>query len=126
MGNRSISVVIACVNRLPSIHDCLIALERERKNFQVEILVLCCCQDGTAAHVAKHFPDVTLVHFPRRLGIPELRAIGMERATGEIISIIEDHCIVQNGWFREILAAHDKAPAEIGDALLRRLRGRPG
>lgn len=118
MTNRTISVVIACVNRLPSIHDCLSALERERKGFQVEILVLCCCQDGTAAHVAKHFPNVTLVHFEKRLGIPELRAIGMARATGEIVSIIEDHCIVQDGWFREILKAHDKGYQAVGGTVV--------
>jgi GT2 family glycosyltransferase len=118
MINRTISVVIACVNRLPFIHECLTALEQERKGFKVEILVFCCCQDGTATHVAKHFPDVTLVHFPRRLGIPELRAIGMERATGDIISIIEDHCIVQDGWFREILAAHDKGYQAVGGTVI--------
>lgn len=118
MDNRTISVVIACVNRLPSIHECLAALEQERKGFQVEILVLCCCQDGTAEHVAKYFPNVTLVHFLQRLGIPELRAIGMERAKGEIISIIEDHCIVQEGWFREILSAHEKGYQAVGGTVI--------
>lgn len=118
MSQRTISVVIACVNGLPSIHECLTALERERKDVPAEILVLCCCGKETAAHIAEHFPAVTLIHFPTRLGIPELRAIGMKRATGDIVSIIEDHCIVQNGWFRAMLAAHEKGYEAVGGTVV--------
>ncbi|MEX5214724.1 MAG: glycosyltransferase [Nitrospiraceae bacterium] len=117
MSRHTISVVIACVNGLPSIHECLTALERERQGVSAEILVLCCCGNTTAAHIATHFPACTLIHFPTRLGIPELRAIGMARATGEIVSIIEDHCLVGEGWFREILAAHEKGYEAVGGAV---------
>jgi GT2 family glycosyltransferase len=118
MNSQRISVVIACVNGLPTIHDCLTALERERENYDVEIIVLNCCHDGTEDHVRRNFPSVTLWHFPSRLGIPELRARGMALATGAIITIIEDHCIVQKGWFGEMLKAHAQGYMAVGGTVV--------
>ena len=109
-----ISVVIACVNGLPSIDECLTALENMRKEHDVEVIVMNCCKDGTVAHIEKKFPSVKLVHFSERLGIPELRARGIACSTGEIVSIIEDHCLVQEGWFEEIIKAHQRGYMAVG------------
>ena len=118
MEQMRISVIIACVNGLPSIDECLTALDKERSGYDVEIIVLNCCHDGTVEHVTRKFPSVRLLHFTRRLGIPELRAIGMDLATGAIVSIIEDHCLVQPGWFGEILKAHGKGYQAVGGTVV--------
>lgn len=109
-----VSVVIACVNGLPYIDECLAALERERGQFDVEIIVSNCCDDGTAEHIRKQFPSVKLLNFTERVGIPALRAEGMSRATGDIISILEDHCNVREGWFRELIKAHRQGYMAVG------------
>jgi GT2 family glycosyltransferase len=109
-----ISVVIACVNGLPSIDECLTALEEARGTHDVEVLVMNCCTDGTIEHVEKKFPLVRLFHFSERLGIPELRAKGIDHATGDIVSIIEDHCNVPKIWFDEIIKAHQHGYMAVG------------
>lgn len=113
-----ISVVIACVNGLPSIDECLTALEEARGTHDVEILVMNCCTDGTVEHVEKKFPLVRLFHFSIRLGIPELRAKGITQATGDIVSIIEDHCNVQKIWFDEIIKAHQQGYMAVGGTVV--------
>ncbi len=118
MSQRTISVVIACVNGLPSIHECLTALEEDRKEVPAEVLVLCCCGQSTAYHIAERFPWVILSRFATRLGIPQLRAIGMKRATADIVAIIEDHCIVPQGWLRAILAGHEQGYEAVGGTVV--------
>ncbi len=113
-----ISVIIACVNGLPVIDECLTALEKEQNSFDVEIIVANSCRDGTTEHIQKKFPDVKLLDFSERLSIPELRAIGMVKATGDILAIIEDHCNVQKDWFKEILKAHDKGYKAVGGTVV--------
>jgi GT2 family glycosyltransferase len=112
-----ISVVIACVNGLPSIGECLRALEEERSGFDVEIVVVNCCKDGTAKFIKDRYPHVTLIDMAERRGIPELRAIGMAHATGDVIVIIEDHVIVLKNWFAEILKAHQLGYEAVGGAV---------
>ncbi|HET6566587.1 MAG TPA: glycosyltransferase [Rhodothermales bacterium] len=105
-SQQKTSVVIACVNGLPSISECLEALHRQEGGHESEIIVANCCRDGSADYIKTHYPDVVLLDFDERLGIPELRAIGVERATGDVICVIEDHCIVRPNWFDEIRKAH--------------------
>lgn len=112
-----ISVIIASVNGLPCIDECLSALEQHRGEHDTEIVVVDCCQDGTPEHIKKHFPHVKLLQIPERLGIPELRAIGMAHASGDIIVIIEDHCIVNATWFGEIARAHQSDFEAVGGAV---------
>ncbi len=118
MGNRRISVVIACVNGLPCIDECLSALGEERQGHDLEVIVANCARDGSSMHIKERFPWVVLLDFSRRLGIPELRAEGISRATGDIVSIIEDHCIVHKGWVSEILRAHQQGYEAVGGTVI--------
>jgi len=112
-----ISVVIASVNGLPWIDPCLAALEEQRRAFDAEVIVVDCCRNGTAEHIRRNFPEVRLLHFSERLGIPELRAIGMSHASGDIIAIIKDHCIVSDNWLGEILREHKLGYLAVGGAI---------
>lgn len=109
-----LAVVIACVNGLPWIDECLQALAQQTGNIAAEFIVANCCYDGTPEHRRKHFPDVRLLEFQQRLGIPELRAKGIAESTADIVCIIEDHCIVRPNWFNEIINAQDPAYPVIG------------
>ena len=117
MSAPRISVVIASVNGLPAIDECLTALERQRGDIDAEIVVADRCGDGTSRHIRKKFPHVKLLEFSERLSIPELRAIGMSHATGDIITVTEDHCMAREDWYLEILKAHESAYAAVGGAV---------
>jgi GT2 family glycosyltransferase len=112
-----ISVVIACVNGLPWIDDCLKALKKQQGGIRAETIVVCCCKDETPDHIRTHFPAVKLIQPGERKGIPELRTIGVAEASGEIIVITEDHCLGAPNWFQEISRAHESGYDAIGGAV---------
>jgi len=112
-----LSVIIPSVNGLPSIGECLTALEKQRGSIDAEIIVADSNHDGTAEHICKNFPRVKLLKLNERRGIPELRALGMREATGDILIIIEDHCIAPENWFVEIVKAHDSEYGVVGGAV---------
>ncbi len=99
------------------IDECLAALERQRGSMEVEIIVVDRRQDGTAERIRNRFGRVRLVALSEQLSIPELRYIGMEQATGDIIAITEDHCIAPDNWLEEIVKAHQSGYMAVGGAV---------
>lgn len=112
-----LSVVIACVNGLPSIAECLTALRNQRSHDKMEVVVACCCTDGTPAYIERHFPEVILLHFDERLSIPKLRSLGVGRSSGEVIAITEDHCMAVENWCEEIIKAHESGFGAVGGSV---------
>ena len=117
MSTPGLSVVIACVNGLPIIDECLRAIQAQQGSVRVQTVVVDCCNNGTAEHIKRGFPGVKLVKVTERLGIPELRAIGTSHATEDVVAIIEDHCIVPDNWAEATLRAHQPGYAAVGGAV---------
>ena len=111
-----VSVIIASVNGLPSIVECLAALVNQKAGVPYEVLVLDCCDQRTRDEIRRLFPqpEVRLIPMEERLSIPKLRALGMTRARGRMIAILEDHCNVGPDWFRGIERAHAAGHEAIG------------
>lgn len=99
-----ISVIIANVNGLPSIAECLAHLGEQDGEHDLEIVVVDACSDGSGALIRKEYPEVLHVPLDRRPGIPEMRAIGLAHASGDVVAIIEDHCMVRPNWLNAIEA----------------------
>ena len=112
-----VSVVIASVNGLPEIDECLSALERQKGEFDYEVVVANRCKDVTADYIGSRFPHVKLLDLAHNLGIPELRAIAMTEAKGDIIVVTEDHCIAPDNWLQEIVKAHKLEYMVVGGAV---------
>ena len=111
------SIIIACVNGLPSIAECLTALEKSQHGPDVEIIVIDSTDQKTKKYIEQNFPRVKLIKLTKRVGIPEMRAIGMNEATGNFLVVIEDHCIAPEGWFDEIGKAHHAGYPVVGGAV---------
>ena len=94
----AISVVIASVNGLPSIAECLDCLVQQEGNIGYEVLVMDRCDEKTRQEIRRRFlqPEIELVEVPGRPSIPKLRAMGIARARGQLIAILEDHCNVRS------------------------------
>src|SRR5262245_52505502 len=113
----NVSVVIASVSGLPELAERLSALERQQGGVDYEIIVANRCQDETVEHIQRCFPRVRLLHFPKQLSIPELRATAMDQANGDIIVVTEDHCIAPDNWLAEIVKAHNLGYMVVGGAV---------
>ncbi len=109
-----LSVVIASVNGVGSILECLEKLEALPEREQMEMLVLDRRTDATAETIAQRFPRVILTAGLTGKSIPELRWEGMRAARGEMIAVIEDHCMVTPQWAAEILHYAESDFAVVG------------
>ena len=109
-----LSVVIASVNGLGCIVECLEKLEAQTARDQMEVIVVDRRTDGTAEAVARRFPWVVLLAGRTGRSIPELRWEGMRAARGDWIAVIEDHCMVPPGWAAAILSYDDSPYGVVG------------
>jgi GT2 family glycosyltransferase len=112
-----ISVVIVSLLGLSVIDECLRALEKQQGDFDAEIIVVSPYLNEASEQIRKNFPRVKLLQSSERLGIPQLRALGMSQATGDIIAITEDCCIPNENWFEEIIKAHQSEYDVVGGAI---------
>jgi GT2 family glycosyltransferase len=105
-----ISVIIACVNGLPMIVETLSALERQTLTEPSEIIVLDRTGDQARWAISQNFPNCKLIALDETLSIPELRARGLAIAQGEIVVMLEDHCVTQQDWLARLSALHRRLP----------------
>ena len=123
----AISVVIASVNGLPSIAECLDCLSHQEGKIGYEVLVMDRCDAKTRQEIHGLFPqpEIQLIEVPGHPSIPKLRAMGIARARGELIAILEDHCNVPQGWFRAIIrlreAGHKVISGPVENAAVDRI-----
>lgn len=109
-----VSVVIACVNGLPYVEEAIRSFERQDGDISYEILVADRCNRGCREVVRRH-PCAKLIEVDRAgVTIPQLRALAIRQARGELIGITEDHCIAPPGWLGAMVRAHALGHAIVG------------
>ena len=114
-----ISVVIASVNGAGHVDDCLKSLANQTVKGVDEVIITDCCGDGVTELIRTKYPqpNIRLFSYTERKTIPELRAIGMKEARGDIIAITEDHCVAEPHWYERMLRAHAEHYGAIGGAV---------
>lgn len=107
-----LSVVVASVNGFPYLGSCLDALTARCP--AAEVIVADATDERTRERVRAGWPGVRLLSFDPGATVPELRAAGIFAASAPYVAVIEDHCIVQNGWADRLLAAHASGHEVVG------------
>jgi glycosyltransferase involved in cell wall biosynthesis len=102
-ASGGVSVVIASIVGPPFIDDCIRSLEQQVKACGAEIIVVACGDAEYAGRIARNFPWVRVIHRSQRETVPELRLRGVEEAKGEIVAIIEEHCLAAADWLSRAL-----------------------
>ncbi len=118
------SVVIAAWNGVRYLRRCLEALEAADPVPGLEIIVSRNFDDGAASLLAAEYPGVLDIGLPSSTNVPRLRLAGIDRASGTIVALTEDHAIPAPGWAAALRGAHaaglgriiggpvDQAPAQ--------------
>jgi glycosyltransferase involved in cell wall biosynthesis len=106
----SLSVLIANVNGLPMIGECLEALAARPQDLQVEVIVADAAGGESVRMIREQFPWVKLLTPAECLSIPQLRAAALAHSQGDIVAVIEDHCIVDGRWYEATVEAHSANP----------------
>ena len=113
-----LSVVIASVNGLEILLECLTALRRNAAaGTALEILVVDRCGDEVRSALASRLPDVLVLPVEPGTSIPEMRAIGFERARGSAIAVIDDHILVPSDWALQLQQALARGASVVGGSV---------
>lgn len=109
-----ISVVVASIVGPPFIDDCLASVFAQRGAPPFEVIVVDCRGPDNVARLRARFPEARFVEAGRRETVPTLRRMGAERARGEIVAIIEEHCLAKDDWLAAAAAALEPPYAAAG------------
>jgi hypothetical protein len=108
-----LSVVIASVNGWYVLGPTLEALDALPERPRIEVIVVEAAGGETRAQVVAHRPEVVVVEAERR-SIPRLRYLGVLRARGAVVAILEDHSRVGPGWASTVLSRHEGHWGAVG------------
>lgn len=110
-----LSVAIASVNGFPYLAECLDGLRRHCP--ATEVILADWTDEETRRRVREGWPEVRLLSFDEPATVPELRAAGIAAASAPRVAVIEDHCVVTDGWAQRIIEAHRAGHGVVGGAI---------
>ncbi len=104
------SVVIPNWNGAHHLPPCLDAL-RAQTYPDIEVIVADnASHDGSQQLLAERYPEVRLVQLPKNRGFTGACNAGMEAATGEYVSLLNNDTEVDPNWVAEVVAAFERHP----------------
>ena len=116
----TVSVVIASGAGGEFLFRCLDSLREQAAAEEAQIIVVDRCDGATAERVRRDYPLVELVRTGKdhRPGIPELRMLGALRAQGDIVAVLEEHCVAPPGWLGTIRNSFPEGVVAVGGPIL--------
>lgn len=109
MAAAALSVVVPAVNEIDSILETLGALERERSQVSLEVLLVNRLGAPVSEAVRRQYPATRIIDVASATPIPLMRARAFEAASAPSVAVIEDHVVVPSGWARSLLASQSEA-----------------
>src|SRR5262249_53256619 len=120
MTGPTVSVVIASGAGGEFLFRCLDSLREQAAAQGAEVIVADRCGDPTRARLARDYPFVTVVAADggHRPSVPELRQLGVARACGDVIAIIEEHCVAPDHWLATVRESFRAGDVAVGGPIL--------
>jgi Glycosyl transferase family 2 len=109
-----LSVVVASVNGWELLGPTLRSLDALPERSRMEILVVEAVGGETRRKLIEHRPAVEVIEVDEKRTIPALRHLGVCRASGDLVAILEDHGEVEPGWASALLDAHEGPWGAVG------------
>jgi GT2 family glycosyltransferase len=98
----TVSVVVASNRDKALLQACLGSLLEQCQRLGAELLVARAGAPAEVSALAKTYPSVRFVTAAVDASIPQLRAMGMTQASGDVVALTEDHCIADENWVEEL------------------------
>jgi glycosyltransferase involved in cell wall biosynthesis len=109
-----VSVVIASIVGAPFIDECLASVFAQKNAPSFEVIVVDCRGPENVARLAQRFPEARFVQLDQRETVPRLRRLGVEQARGEIVAVIEEHCLAADNWLAALGSAFSPGYVAVG------------
>ncbi len=117
MAAPALSVVVPSVNGFDDLSGTLDALDRQRSDVELEVLVVDRIGPALRDEVRARYPWVRLLEVAADATIPDMRAIAFRAATAPSVAVIEDHVLVPDGWAAAMLRAQTPSTPVVAGAV---------
>ncbi len=117
IARLDLSVVVPSVNGWSDLGGCLDALDVQRSEVSLEVLVPERCGDDVRRRIAERHPWVRVLPADAHVTIPDLRAMAFSAARADSVAVIEDHVVVPPGWARQLVAAQRRGEDVVGGSV---------
>lgn len=120
MPARSVSVIVASGAGGEFLFRCLASLDAQAAASGTAVIVVDRTGEATRERVRREFPRVTVIATPpgARATIPQMRRIGAQAATTEVVAVLEEHCTAPPGWLHTVATSLRDGDAAIGGPIL--------
>jgi len=120
MATPTVSVVIASGAGGDFLSRCLDSLREQASAEKAGVIVVDRCGASVVAKIRRDYPWVTVLQAPtdHHTSVPELRMLGAKQAQGDIVAVIEEHCVAPPQWLRTIRESFRETDAAIGGPIL--------
>jgi len=113
MQNKEISIIIVNWNGLKWLDKCISSLQNQTyKNIEI-ILVDNASTDGSTNFVEEHFPKVKVIRSTKNLGFSNGNNIGISKAKGEYILLINNDTWVENDFLNKLVDFYENNNFDI-------------
>jgi glycosyltransferase involved in cell wall biosynthesis len=112
-----LSIVIAASNSVDCLEHCLSSLRRQAEAPDIEVIVATNYAQEITDGIKNNYPFPQYIYLAKNTTVPELRTTGIAHSKGEIVALLEDHCVIHKNWCREIKRAHQLPYAMIGGSV---------
>jgi hypothetical protein len=106
------TVVIAAFSGEAALGGCLDALAPQVA--EAETIVAGAFDAAALDALRRRYPWAVFVTAPAGASVFVLRALGLARASGRVVALLEDHCVVGAGWLAALLQTVDAADGSPG------------
>jgi GT2 family glycosyltransferase len=98
-----ISIIIVSWNARSYLRDCLNSIRQTRGSLVHEVIVVDnASSDGSPEMVTVEFPEVILIRSRENLGFARANNLGLQRATGELLALINSDVVVHAHCWEEL------------------------
>lgn len=113
-----LSIVVATTHAWPELERTLDSVCGQAREVGAEIVVVDGHGQGVPPDLTARYPGTICLRKPGA-SVFVLRAIGMQYASGDVVAITEDHCVVGPDWCGKLLETHRRYPhaAAVGGAV---------
>lgn len=106
-----ISVIIVSWNACGYLRDCLNSIRQTGGDVVHEVIVVDnASSDDSPDMVAKEFPEVVLIRSTENLGFARANNLGIKRATGSFLALVNSDVIVHPNCFQALVAQLEAHP----------------
>ena len=117
MSAPALSVVVPSVNGFDDLAGTLEALEQQRRDVNLEVLVVDRLGAALRQSVRDRFPAVRIIEVAPDATIPDMRAAAFRAALAPSVAVLEDHVIVPEGWASAMLRAQTPSTPVVAGAV---------